>query len=372
MDATGNVYVADTGNNVIREISPAGTITIFAGGGTGEYPGDGGPATQALLHRPTGVAVDASGNIYITESSSRIRKIYQDGLIVTVEGGQGPGYAGDGGPASNAQIDAPSQIAVDGEGNLYVADTGNSAVRLLQPNASGISVQSVANAASNLAGPIAPGEIVVLYGSGLGPSALAPFQLNGNDRLQSTLAGTTVYFNGTSAPVLYAWQTQVAAVVPYATAGSSVEIVVQVGNQFAAPVVVPVVAAAPGIFSLDWSGKGQANAVNQDGSLNGPGNPASVGSTISLFATGEGQTNPAGQDGVLVSAPAPQPVLPVTVTIGGQAAPVQAAAEDLEQVAGILCINVQIPSGIQAGNTVPVTVSVGGTAGQTGMTIAVK
>jgi uncharacterized protein (TIGR03437 family) len=372
VDASGNVYVADAGNNVVREISPAGAISTFAGGGTGGYPGDGGPATQAQLQGPAGVAVDAAGNVYITESSSRIRKVYQGGLIVTIEGDQGVGYSGDGGPASNAQINSPAQIAVDEAGNLYVADTGNSALRLLKPNASGISVGAVANAASNLAGPVAPGEIVVLYGSELGPPALVPFALNGNERLPLTLAGTTVYFNGTAAPVLYVWQTQVAAVVPYATTGTSVEIVVQVGNQFAAPLVVPVAATAPGIFTLDYSGKGQANAVNQDGSLNGPGNPASVGSTISLYVTGEGQTNPAGQDGVLVTAPGPQPVAPVKVTIGGQAASVQAAAEDPLQVAGILRIDVQIPSGTQAGNAVPVTVSVGGVAAQTGTTIAVS
>jgi uncharacterized protein (TIGR03437 family) len=371
VDATGNVYVADTGNNVVREISPSGTITTLAGGGTAEYPGDGGPATQAQLHSPAGVAVDASGDIYITESTGRVRKIFQSGLIFTVVGDQGAGYTGDGGPASNAQINGPSQIAVDAAGNLYLADTGNNAIRLLQPSASAISVQAVANAASNVAGSIAPGEIVVLYGAGLGPSALASFVLNGNDRLPLTLAGTTVYFNGVAAPLVYVWQTQVAAVVPYATTGSA-EIVAQVGNQFAAAVTVPVNPTAPGIFTLDYSGKGQANALNQDGSLNGSGSPAAAGSTISLYVTGEGQTNPAGQDGVFVTSPGPQPVAPVTVTIGGQTASVQAAAEDPLQVSGICRIDVQVPSGTPAGNAVPVTVSVGGVAAQTGTTIAVK
>ena len=371
VDATGDVYVADTGNNVVREISPSGTITTLAGGGTAEYPGDGGPATQAQLHSPAGVAVDASGDIYITESTGRVRKIFQSGLIFTVVGDQGAGYTGDGGPASNAQINGPSQIAADAAGNLYLADTGNNAIRLLQPSASAISVQAMANSASNLVGSIAPGEIVVLYGAGLGPSALAPFVLNGNDRLPLTLAGTTVYFNGVAAPLIYVWQTQVAAVVPYATTGSA-EIVAQVGNQFVAAVTVPVNPTAPGIFTLDYSGKGQANALNQDGSLNGSGNPAAAGSTISLYVTGEGQTNPAGQDGVFVTAPGPQPVAPVTVTIGGQAASVQAAAEDPLQVSGICRIDVQVPSGTPAGNAVPVTVSVGGVAAQTGTTIAVK
>lgn len=370
MDAAGNLYIADTANNRIRQVSSQGLITTVAGTGVPGYFGDGGPATSAQLAAPAGLAVDAAGSLYL--ATAYIRRVSPDGTINTIAGSGTPGYSGDGGLATSAQLNGPSGVAVDAAGNLYVADADNNAVRLLQPTGHDIAISAVTNAASNLPGPAAPGEVVVLYGSGLGPGQLAQFQTGSNGLVGTSLAGARVVFNGTPAPILYASATQVAAVVPYQTSGPIVKVVAQYLDQISAPITLSVASSAPGLFTLDSSGRGQAAALNADGSGNTAGNPAGVGSFISLFATGEGQTSPAGVDGLPASAPAPQPVLPVTVTIGEQRAEVQYAGGAPGLVAGVMQINVQIPSGIQTGNAVPVMVTVGSASSQTGVTIAVS
>jgi DNA-binding beta-propeller fold protein YncE len=122
VDTTGNVYIADTLNNRIRKVNPSGVISTFAGGGSNcsTLPdvacGDGGLATSAFL-LPYGVAVDASGNVYIADyASSRIRKVDTSGIITTVAGNGGSGYSGDGGPATNAMLGNPFAVAVDASG----------------------------------------------------------------------------------------------------------------------------------------------------------------------------------------------------------------------------------------------------------------
>lgn len=209
----------------------------MARNGTYAYSGDGGPATSTQLLRPTAVAVDASGNLYIAEGprafvpnvpfgmtlipgQPRIRKVSANGIITTVAGngvaGLVAGLSGDGAPATSAQLDNVEGVAVDAASNLYIADTGNLLLRVvspagiittafggpspdpnahlhadagvavdaagniyvadgdavlrLQPAGQTISLNAVANAASELPGPVAPGEIVVLRGSALGPS----------------------------------------------------------------------------------------------------------------------------------------------------------------------------------------------------------
>ena len=145
-DASGNLYVADTEEHVvydlyvkdnrIRKVSPIGIITTVAGNhpqaGQGQYSGDGGPATAAGLNNPQGVAVDAVGNLYIADYGNyRIRKVSSDGTITTIAGNGTQGHSGDGGPATDAQLNAPRGIAVDRSGNIYVADSDS--VRLLHP-----------------------------------------------------------------------------------------------------------------------------------------------------------------------------------------------------------------------------------------------
>jgi len=121
-DAAGNVYIADTGNNRIRKVSTTGTITTFAGTGATGSSGDGGPAVAAALTAPGGLASDALGNLYVS-AGGQLRKISPTGIITTVAGTGAGGFSGDGGPATNATFNGPGGIAVDATGNLYVADT---------------------------------------------------------------------------------------------------------------------------------------------------------------------------------------------------------------------------------------------------------
>jgi len=170
---------------------------------------------------------------------------------------------------------------------------------------------------------------------------------------------------------LYTSATQIGAVAPYTIAGANVQIFVQYQGQTSAPVPLAVAQVAPALFTQDSSGKGQAAATNQDGTLNGAAHPAKTGGYISLWLTGAGQTNPAGVDGQPGAAPLPKPIAPVAVTIGGLSATVQYAGQAPSAVAGVMQINALIPSGIQTGNAVPVVVQVGSVSTQAGVTVAV-
>ena len=128
VDSGGNLYIADTLNNLVRKVS-GGVITTMAGNGTPGFGGDGGPATSAQLYAPSGIAVDSAGNLYIADSANhRIRQV-SGGVISTVAGTGMPGFSGDGGPSINARLYAPSGVAVDATGNLYIADTYNGSIR---------------------------------------------------------------------------------------------------------------------------------------------------------------------------------------------------------------------------------------------------
>jgi uncharacterized protein (TIGR03437 family) len=372
VDAAGDIYIADAANNAVRLVTTAtGKISTAVGTGAAGFTGDLGLATAAQVTDPTGLALDSAGNLYIADGSTRVRKVYADGIIVTIAGNGSRGFSGDGGVATSAELSGPSGLAVNASGGLYVTDSANNAIRLLTPLAAALSIAAVTNSASNLTGPIAPGEVVTIYGSGLGPAQLAQMQIDPvYNRVSDSLAGTSVLFNGMPAPMVYAWNTQVAAVVPYEVSGPAVQVLVEYQGQTTAPVSVPVAAAAPALFTYNYSGTGAAVALNQDGTLNGSGNAAAIGSDVTLYETGEGQTSPAGTDGLLGSATPPAPVLPVTVTIGGQPAGVVSYGGIPGAVAGVMQIVAKVPSGIAPGNAA-VVVTVGAAQTQSGVTLAV-
>jgi uncharacterized protein (TIGR03437 family) len=367
VDATGDLYYADPVDNFVGIISPSGAFSLFSvnlGNGCQNY----GPPSAAQ-----GLAFDASGNLYIgAPQTATLQRIAPAGNVDTIAGNFTFGYSGDGGPATAAQFEYPTSFTADGEGNVYVTDAVDDVIRMLKPAPPApASVAAVANAASNLAGPVAPGEIVVIYGSGIGPDSLVSCAYGAAGLSDTQLDGTQVSFNGTPARLLYPSATQVAAVVPYSVSGSTTEVGVAYrgGTPVMAP--VPVAPSAPALFTADGTGRGQAAASNQDGSLNSAENPVSPGQFVTLYATGEGQTSPAGVDGKPASNPLPQPVLPVSVTIGGQTIQPQYAGGSPGSIAGLLRIDVLVPSGLRPGSAVQVAIQIGSATSQPGVTIAV-
>ncbi len=134
VDATGNLFIADLDNDRVRKVDPAGTISTVAGTGTEGFSGDGGPATAAQLDLPWDVFVDAAGNLFIADRGNhRVRKVDPAGTISTVAGTGTRGFSGDGGPATEAQLNVPIDVFVDGAGNLFIADANNNRIRKVDP-----------------------------------------------------------------------------------------------------------------------------------------------------------------------------------------------------------------------------------------------
>jgi uncharacterized protein (TIGR03437 family) len=231
-------------------------------------------------------------------------------------------------------------------------------------------VTAVVSAASFTSSAIAPGELVTIFGNSIGPSAPVGAVLE-SGKVETSLKGLTVSFDGTPAPLLYAAAGQINAVVPFAVAGKSTTamfISAPGGATFSA--TLPVSAAAPAIFVT--SAAGQSAILNGDLSVNSPANPAARGSSIAIYATGTGLITPAVADGTIVAATnLPLSVAPISVTIGGQTAMVGYQGAAPGWVAGVMQIDAQVPMGVTPGPAVPVTLSVGGTAGLNTVTMAV-
>jgi uncharacterized protein (TIGR03437 family) len=404
VDGSGNVYIADSGNNVIREISggnintivggsataqqlndpetvlvdssgnlyfsdqsgfrimkfSAGAVTVIAGNGNIGYSGDNGPAIDAALDEPSGIALDAQGYLYICDTdNSVIRKVSPSGIITTIAGLGTPGYFGDGGPGTGALLFFPRGIVVDASGNVYVSDTGNDIVRVLQPQKPSISSGGVVNAASFTA-QLSPGALATVFGSnftGTGVAAVGPLPL------AASLGGVSVQVNGVAAPVLYASSNQINFQIPWETPTGSVTVAVGI-NGLASPAVnVTVQAAAPGLFV---QGSHAIVQNSPDFSLNSASDPAKVGSTIVAYLTGAGAVSPQPADGVGAGSGSNlSTVTPtVTATIGGTTATVSFAGLAPSFV-GLWQANIVVPSGLTQGDF-PLTVSVGGQTSNSG------
>lgn len=133
-DRRGNLYIADYGNSRIRKVDRDGKITVFAGTGEAGFAGDGGQAIQAKINFPHAITVADNGTLYFTDTKNhRVRKITPAGIITTVAGNGQAGYSGDGGPAIRASFNQPEGIAVDSRGNVFIADFNNHAIRKVSP-----------------------------------------------------------------------------------------------------------------------------------------------------------------------------------------------------------------------------------------------
>jgi uncharacterized protein (TIGR03437 family) len=257
-------------------------------------------------------------------------------------------------------------------GNLIVA--GQNAVVNQEGAGITFTAGSVVNGASFAAGPVAPGEIITIFGSGLGPTPGVALQLTpGGRSLTTALGGTRVLFDGVAAPMIYASDSQVSAVVPYSlTNAARTQLALEVQGVRSTAAGVDVSATSPAIFTAPSRGTGQGAVLNQDSSVNSVDNPAAAGSVVQIFATGEGQTLPAGMDGALAASPAPVPLTqPVTAQIAGIPAQVLYAGGAPGLVAGVFQVNVLVPATVRPGNAVPVVLMLGAAQSVAGVTIAI-
>jgi uncharacterized protein (TIGR03437 family) len=186
-------------------------------------------------------------------------------------------------------------------------------------------------------------------------------QVDESGRVTTDLGTTRVLFDGRPAPLIYVSAGQINTIVPYEVAGQeSTEVQVRFQGSLTNMVTVPVVASSPGIFAI----------TNQDGSVNTAGNPSDPGAALVLYGTGEGQTNPAGIDGNVNNTVFPEPLLEVSVLIGGQPAQILYAGAAPGFVAGVLQVNVQIPAGVSG--VVPIQLKIGDATTPEGRTVAVR
>lgn len=210
-DAAGNLYIADSLHNMIRKVDTTQTMSTIAGTGTSGYGGDNGPATASTLYTPSGVALDGAGNLYIADTGNNaVREIVgATGIIKTVAGNGTQGNAGDGGPAVSANLNQPLGVTVDIGGNLFIADTGNNRIRRV--DASSGTITNVAGDPNGTAGY--SGDNGVPTSAQLnGPNAVAfdrygnmfiPDSLNNVVRLVQTSGTISTFAGGGSTPIQY-------------------------------------------------------------------------------------------------------------------------------------------------------------------------
>jgi uncharacterized protein (TIGR03437 family) len=230
-------------------------------------------------------------------------------------------------------------------------------------------ITAIVDAASEAPRPLAPGEIVTILGSGVGP-APSGLQFDASGKVATELGQAQVLIGGIAAPLIYASANQMNAIVPYEIGNSgTATIQVVYGGVPSATWEVPLSPSAPSIFTGNSTGVGQAAVLNQDNTINSPLNPAPRGTVVQIFATGGGQTG--GITGALALS-GEKIALPVTVMIGGAGATVQSAGSAPGEIEGLVQINAVVPSSPGTVGSLPIELDIGNTGSQTGVTIAVK
>lgn len=424
VDAAGAAYVGGSTRSTDFPVSAGALQNSNRDGGVHEDGfiaklNPGGSALEfstylggAAADRVTAIKVDASGAVYVAGFTASANFPRSGGKCEPGPSGKFDAFAGK--LASNgARLewmmvlggradDYANALAFSAAGEAYIAGRSDSlnlpstpgALRTAYANgyqgggdafiarisgAGALSVPCIAaggilNNASYVPGPLAPGEIVAIFGEGIGPNVLTTAVIE-SGFLTKTLGGVRVLFDDVPAPMVFAWSSQLSAIVPFGVAGKSeTRVRVEYDGRRSNEVVLPVAAAAPGIFSLNASGEGSGAIFNQDGTVNTPATPAPAGSVIVIYATGAGQTSPAGEDGKINPAvlPLPAPVNRVRVFVAGSEAEILYAGNPPYLVHGALQVNARIPANTPAGAFIPLVLQVGGAQSQRNLYVSVR
>jgi len=294
VDFAGNLYFS--GGARVQKVDTSGIIQTVAGNGTLGDTGDGGPATSAEVKSVEGLAADNAGNLYIAETTNRVRKVDASGTITTVAGNGTSGYSGDGGPAISAQLDNPQDV--DSAGNFYISDSGSSVIRKVNaPVASAAPTISLVSNAFGGSQTIAPNTWIQVKGANLAPSGDTRIWAGSdfvNNQLPTQLDGVSVTVNGKAAYVYFISPTQLNILTPPDSITGTVA--VQVTNGGVQSNVVNNAAQALSLAFFTFDGT-HITATHTDGSLIGPATlypglstPAKPGETIVVYANGFGTT----------------------------------------------------------------------------------
>lgn len=321
-------------------------VNLYIGRFGADIPVTATPSDPWISVNPS--TPSTSGPIAVTVNPAGLAAgIYQGSITLSASSGVG------------GALPPSKQVAV----TLYVDQPANP------------QIFSVPSGMSFLDSPIPPGMIFSIFGSDIGPSVPVNLVVQPDGTISQSLGGVQVLVNGIPCPLIYVSSTQINAIAPYALyTKNTANIAVQYLGVLSDEVPVIVTPSMPGLFSYPPTGSGPGAILNQDMSVNTHANPAARGSIISLFGGGDGQSAPQGIDGLVNSnqiGELPQPLLPVTVTIGGVSANVQYAGAAPTLVSGVIQVNVQIPAFLSSGD-LPVVLTVGGVSSQSGLTVSVK
>ena len=377
VDTAGNVYIADTFNNVIRKVS-GGIITTFAGTAVAGFSGDGAAAKLAKLNHPEGVAVDASGNVYIADSfNNRIRRVGTNGVITTIAGTGVAGFGGDGLLATDALMRFPSGVAVDPSGKIYIADPQNQIVRVMTPIPGGppaISANGVVTA-SAFGGfsSAAPGSWIEIYGSNLAANTRSWANNDFTNILAPTvLDGSSVTIGGQAAFVSYISGNQLNVQVPSVGTGPQ-PVVVNTPAGASPPYSVTINNTQPGLLapaSFTSGGKRYVVALFADGATYAgpPGAFAGItskrakpGDALTLYGVGFGAVDDPGAAPGRIELTENTVTAPLQILFGQAQA--QLTFSGLAPLAvGLYQFNLVVPN-VAANDAVPVSFTLGGTPG---------
>ncbi len=370
----GTVSITPTGGNVLG--IPV-TLTVQAASTVTASP------LQLSFSYQAGAAAPASQPLQVTGNASSLPFTV---TTSTSSGGNWLSAAVSSGvtPAAVAISVSPGTLSVGSyQGTITISGsgiaTGTTSVSVTLTIAVALpSITSVQNAASFATGPVAPGEIVSLFGASLGPVTPVYTTIDSTGKVSNNIGNVQVLFNGTAAPLTYVSATQINCVVPYEFASvSSPYVQVKYLGQGSNIVSLQQASTAPGIFAAS-AGQGQGAILNGDNTFNSSSKPAAKGSTIQVFMTGEGQLSPAGVTGSVTCsagcatvAQIPKPLLAVAALVNGQPATIAYFGEASGDVSGVLQVDVVIPPNTPSG-AVPIVILVGGNGSQANVTVAVQ